>query len=312
MTQKNDLNPEISPVSPETASSPEKNTRSERARGANSAAVDPGHLPRRKRRVLLPVLAVLLLAGVGRAAWPVIDLSAVAQLVEAVRLAQDQLTEVTTAKQALLGQVANYTGVWDDLTGDAYELGEQASGVVKTAKSLADIDAHLLTRRNAETNAWPSNADVRSAYAGSPASVVTQVLRAHQAATNSWNDQRAAWYDAQILLAATGEFLEAVETTASNQNSETDAGLSAQLDRHIAVSSSARDIAAHQLSIAAAGENRAAQLEHLEAIHRARQQQKALAVRAEINSSIQTLQSGFDSTAFDDSLYAPVLPSYGP
>ena len=312
MTHDKHLNDPVSPIAPDPASSAEKNTRSEARRGVNSPALDPQGLPKRKRRLLLPVLAVLMLAGVGQAAWPVIDLSAVAQLVEAVRLAQDQLTEMTTAKEALLGQVAQYTGIWNDLTGDAYEIGEQASGVVSTAKSLADIDAHLLIRRNAETNAWPSNADVRTAYAGSPASVVTQVLRAHQAATTSWNDQRAAWYDAQILLAATGEFLEAVETTASNQNSETDAGLSAQLDRHIAVSSAARDIAAHQLQIAAASESRDAQLEHLEAIHRASQQQKALAVRTEINSSIQTLQSGFDSTAFDDSLYAPVLPSYGP
>lgn len=312
MTTKNDLIPEISPISPETVSVPEKNTLSEPAGGANSASVDPEALPRRKRRGLLPVLGVLMLVGVGRAAWPVIDVSAVAQLVEAVRLATDSLDQVTSAKQALLGQIANYTGIWDDLTGDAYDLGEQASGVVSTAKSLADIDAHLLSRRNAETNAWPSNADVRTAYSGSPASVITQVLRAHQAGTDNWNAERAAWYDAQILLGATGEFLEDVETTASNQNAETDAGLSAQLDRHIAVSSAARDIAAHQLQLAAAGENRAAQLEHLEALHRARQLEQWLAVRAEINSSIDTVQSSFDSSAFDDSLYEPVMPSYGP
>lgn len=312
MTHENHHIAPVSPISPGSAPDPVKNTHSERAGGANSASVDPGHLPSRKRRVLLLAVAVLVLVGVGRAAWPVLDVSAVAQLVEAVRLAQDQLNEVVTAKQALLGEVAQYTGVWGDLTGAAYEMGEQAGGVVSTARSLADINAHLLTRRNAETNAWPSDADVRSAHSGSPASVVTQVLRAHQAGTNTWNAERGAWYDAQILLAATGEFLEAVETTASNQNSETDAGLSAQLDRHIAVSSAARDIAAHQLQVAAAGENRAAQLEHLEALHRARQVEQALEIRAEINAAVDTLQSGFDSTAFDNSLYDPVLPSYSP
>ena len=305
-------NTPVSPLPPDSASEPGKNTPSEARRGVNFSPLDPQHPPRRKRRFWLPLLAVFVLVSVGRAAWPVIDVSAVAQLVEAVRLAQDQLDEVITAKQALLGEVANFTGIWDDLTGDAYELGEQATGTIRTARSLADIDTALLTRRNAENNAWPTDADVRTAYAGSPASVITQVLRAHQAGSRQWNDQRAAWRDSQILLAATGEFLEAVETTASNQNSETDAGLSAQLDRHIAVSSSARDIAARQLEIAAAGEHRAAQLEHLEALYRARQLEQALEVRAEINTSIDTLQANFDDNAFDDSLYAPVLPSYGP
>ena len=307
-----DPNARISPISLESAPEPAKNTRSEARRGVNSHPLDPEHPPRRKRRFWLPLLAVFVLVSVGRAAWPVIDVSAVQQLIETVRLAQDQLDRVTTTRDALLGQVANFTGVWDDLTGAAYELGEQATGTVSTVRSLADIDTHLVTRRNAENNAWPTDADVRSAYAGSPAAVITQVLRAHQAGSRQWNDQRAAWRDSQILLAATGEFLEAVETTASNQNAETDAGLSAQLDRHIAVSSAARDIAARQLEIAAAGEHRAAQLEHLEALYRARQIEQALEVRTEINTSIDTLQAGFDDDAFDDSLYAPVLPSYTP
>ncbi len=310
------MNPEHQPHSPDSSSirtEPEKNTLSGAAEATISDPLDPQHPPRSSRRRLgLLVVGALVLAGIGQGAWPVIDISAIAQLTQAVKLATDSLDQVTSAKQALLGQVAVLTGTWSDLTGDAYELGEQATGVVKTAKSLADIDTHLLARRNAETNAWPSNADVRTAYAGSPASVITQVLRAHQAGTSSWNAERAAWYDAQILLASTGEFLEAVETTASDQNSETTQGLGAQLDRQIAVSSAARDIAAHQLSIAAAGENRAAQLEHLEALHRARQLEQWLDVRAEINSSIDTVQASFDATGFDNSLYAPVLPSYGP
>ncbi len=310
MTHQNHTNEPVSPISAETASSSEKNTRSERAGGANSAAVDPGHLPRRKRRVLLPVLAVLMIVGVGRAAWPVIDISAIAQLVEAVNTAKSQLTEMTTAKQALLGQVAQYTGVWDDLTGDAYELGEQASGVVSTARSLTDIRADLVTRRNAETNAWPTLSDVQTAYAGADPGVVTQVLLAHQARSRQWNNQRAAWYDSQIMLASTGEFLEAVESTASTQNSTTDAGLSAQLDRHIAVASSARDIAARQLEVSATSEYRAAQLDHQQALDQARRQQQELRIRGEIQTSIQNHQASFDEAAFDSSLFTPVLPSY--
>ena len=176
-----------------------------------------------------------MIAGLGNAQWPVIDISAVAQLVETVRLVQDQLTEMTTAKEALLGQVANYTGIWDDLTGDAYSLGEQTGAIVNTARSLTDIDTELLNRRNREQLAWPTLSDVQRAHAGADPAVITSVLTAHQARSQKWNDQRAAWYDMQIMLASTGQFLEEVETTASTQNSTTDPGLSAQLDRQIAV-----------------------------------------------------------------------------
>ena len=308
-TQKN-RNAPGSPISPESTPDPDKNTRSQARRGVFSDSVDPDHPPRRRSRAGLLVVAALMIAGLGNAQWPVIDISAVAQLVEAVRLAQDQLDEVITSKQALLGQVANFTGIWDDLTGLPYELGEQVGGVVSTAKSLTDIRTDLVNRRNAEQLAWPSSSDVQSAYAGSDAGVVQQVLRAHQAGSQQWNEERAAWYDSQIMLAATGQFLEDIESTASTQNSTTDAGLSAQLDRQIAVSSSARDIAAKQLEMAAAAEHRGAQLEHIEALHRARQQQQALRIRAEINADIQNQQANFDDAAFDNSLYTPVLPSY--
>ena len=300
----------VSPVSSGSGPDPEKNTRSEARRGVFSDPVDPGHPSGRKSRRWLLALAALVLVSLGRAAWPVIDVSAVAQLVETVRLVTDQLDQVTTAKEALLGQVATYTGTWDDLTGDAYEIGEQVSGTVNTTKSLTDIDAELLRRRNAEQQAWPSSSDVQAAYAGSDAGVVTQVLRVHQAGSQKWNTERAAWYDSQIMLASTGEFLEEIEATASTQNSTTDAGLSAQLDRQIAVSSSARDIAAKQLGMAATDKHLAVQLEHQRAMDRARRQRQALRVRAEINADIRDQQANFDADAFDSSLYTPVLPSY--
>ena len=312
MTQPTENNPNhpVSPVAAESRPDREEITRSEARGGVFSDPVDPDHPPRRKSRGWLLAAAAFLIVGIGRAAWPVIDISAVAQLVETVRLATDSLAEMTTAKEALLGQVAQYTGIWDDLTGEAYELGETATGVVTTAKSLANVDADLLTRRNAEQLAWPSAADVQTAYAGSDAGVVQQVLRAHQARSQQWNDQRAAWYDSQIMLAATGQFLEDIEATASTQNSTTDPGLSAQLDRHIAVSSSARDIAARQLEITAAAEKRAIELEHLESLERARRQQQALRIRAEINNTIDNQQASFDDNAFDNNLYTPVLTSY--
>ena len=253
-----------------------------------------------------------MIVGLGNAQWPVIDISAVAQLVETVRLVEDQLSEVTTAKEALLGQVANYTGIWDDLTGEAYELGERVSGTINTAKSLTDIDAELLNRRNAEQLAWPTPGDVQSAYAGADPAVITNVLTAHQARSQQWNDQRAAWYDLQIMLASTGQFLEEIESTASTQNSTTDAGLSAQLDRQIAVASSSRDIAARQLEIAASSEHRAAQLDHMRALDQAWRQRQELDIRAKIRDDIAQQQAAFDANAFDSGLYAPVLPSYGP
>ena len=274
--------------------------------------MDPQHPPRRRSRTWLLVVAALLVAGLGNAQWPVIDISAVAQLVETVRLVQDQLDEVTTAKEALLGQVANFTGIWDDLTGDPYDIGEQTGGVINTAKSLTDIDTDLLNRRNAEQLAWPSLGDVQTAYGGADPAVITNVLTAHQARSQQWNDQRAAWYDMQIMLASTGQFLEAVESTASTQNSTTDAGLSAQLDRQIAVASSSRDIAAKQLGIAAAAEHRAAQLDHLRALDQAWRQRQELNIRADIRDDIAQQQAAFDANAFDSGLYTPVLPSYGP
>ena len=312
MTHHTNQNAALSPIPPRGGPDHDKTTRSEAVGGVFSNPVGPQHPPRRRSRTWLLVVAALMIAGLGNAQWPVIDISAVAQLVETVRLVQDQLDEVTTAKEALLGQVANFTGIWDDLTGDSYDIGEQTGALVNTAKSLTDIQTDLVNRRNTEQLAWPSLGDVQTAYAGADPAVITNVLTAHQARSQQWNDQRAAWYDMQIMLASTGQFLESVESTASTQNSTTDAGLSAQLDRQIAVASSSRDIAAKQLGIAAAAEHRAAQLDHLRALDQAWRQRQELNIRADIRDDIDQQQAAFDANAFDSGLYTPVLPSYGP
>ena len=310
MTHQNQQNTRISPVSPDSGPGSEKNTRSEARRDVFSASVDPQHPPRPKRRTWLLVLAAFVIVGVGRAAWPVIDISSVAQLVQVVQTANDTLQRVTTTRDALLGQVANFTGVWTNLTGDAYELGEQVGGVVSTARSLTDVRTGLVNRRNSEQLAWPTLSDVQLAYAGADPAVITKALTAHQSQSQKWNNERAAWHDLQIILASTGEFLDDVETTASTQNSTTDAGLSAQLDRQIAVASSARDIAASQLQMAAADKHLEVQIENQKAIERAWRQQQELRIRGEIQTSIQNHQAGFDASGFDSSLFTPVLPSY--
>ena len=286
------------------------NTRSEAADGVSTNSVDPPQHPRKgRRRLSVSVAAVLLLAGIGQAAWPVIDFSAVAQLIEQVRIASDSLDEMTTAKRALLGEVAALTGVWDDLTGDAYGLSEKASSLV-TNYSLTGIEDGLEDRMDAERNAWPSAADVEHAYAGQDAAVIEKVLGAYQSTTLQLNAERNAWYDAQIVIAQTGKFLESVETTAGTQNSTTDQGLSAQLDRHIAVSSTSRDIAAGQLEMAVSAEHRAARLDHLQAVERANRKRRALMIRTEIQDVLDDQESNFDSAAFDTGLYTPVLPTY--
>ena len=239
---------------------PAKKPRSEAAEAANANAPDPRHPPRRRRRLSLLIVMALLLVGAGQAAFPVIDASAVAQLIETVQLAGDTLSEMTTAKEALLGQVAGLTGVWNDLTGETYQLGEKASSLV-TDHSLTAIEAGLTARTDAERLAWPTQGDVRDAYAGEDAAVIQQVLDAHQAETARHTAQRNAWHDAQIVIAEAGQFLEAIETTAGNQNNETTQGMSAQLDRQIAVSSASRDIAARQLELAVSAEHRAARLD---------------------------------------------------
>lgn len=306
--QKNSLNQEISTISPKTASSPGKNPRSGAAEATFSDPPDPQHPPRRRRRLGLLVVGALLLAGIGRAAWPVIDVSAVAQLVESVRLATDSLDQVTSAKQALLGQVAVLTGVWNDLTGEAYELGENASSLA-TEFSLTQIEAQLNARKTSEGNAWPTASDVQAAYAGEDATVIQQVLDAHRQATAIRDAERNAWYDSQIVIAEAGEFLSAVETTASNQNIETTQGLGAQLDRQIAVASSIRDLSARQLEILLSAEHRAARLDHQRSLALSQLRKQGLAIRTEIQDSITDYEAGFDSTAFDDSLYTPVLPT---
>ena len=131
----------------------------------SSSPVDPQHPRRTKRRALLLAAAALVVVSLGRAAWPVIDVSAVAQLVETVRLVQDQLTEMTTAKEALLGQVAVLTGAWDDLTGDPFDL----NSVLDDPAISGSTDL-------------PSASDVSDAYDGVDSAVITQVLAAHQAA----------------------------------------------------------------------------------------------------------------------------------
>ena len=293
MTKKNQQNHPVSPVSADSASVGEKNTRSEARGGVFSGPVDPQHPPRPKRRRWPLVLAALVIVSLGQAAWPVIDVSAVAQLVETVRLVQEQLDEVTTARQALLGEIAALTGSWEDLTGDPFDLND----------TLEDTDL------DGSTDA-PSANDVSDAYDDAYDDVVNQVLAAHQAATTNWDAQRAAWTDTLTVIEDASDFLEAVETTAGNQNSETTQGLAAQLDRQIAVSSSARDIAAQQLQLALSEEYRAARLERLEAVQQARRQQQALDVRVDINDSIDDLQADFDAGDFDDTLYSPVLPRY--
>ena len=295
--------------SPTSGRTPDKKPRSEATGATNNIAPDPQHPRRKPRRIGLLIVMALLLMGVGQANWPVIDISAVAQLVETVRVVKDQLDQVTTAKEALLGQVANFTGIWTDLTGDAYQLGERASSLT-TGFSLTQIEAGLNTRRTNEQNAWPTAIDVQNAYAGEDATVIQQVLDAHQTATAKRDAERNAWYDSQIVIAEAGEFLEAIEATASTQNSETTQGLGAQLDRQIAVASSTRDIAARQLELAVSAEHRAARLDHQRSLAQAQQKSRALQLRTEMQDAIADHQADFDAAAFDQSLYTPVLPSY--
>ena len=292
---------------------PEKKPRSEAVEAANAAAPDPQH-PSRRHGLRFLVLAALLLIGmllmgIAQAAWPVIDISAIQQLIQTVQLAQDQLDRVTTARDALLGQVANFTGIWTDLTGDAYELGENASSLT-TQFSLTQIEAGLNTRRTNEQAAWPTALDVQDAYAGEDPALIQQVLEEHQVATANRESARNAWYDSQIVIAEAGEFLSAIEATASTQNSETTQGLGAQLDRQIAVSSSTRDLTARQLELMLSAEHRAARLDHLRAIQQGQQKRRSLQLRTEMQDAIADHQADFDAAAFDQSLYTPVLPSY--
>ena len=295
--------------SPTSGRTPDKKPRSEAAGATNNIAPDPQHPRRKPRRIGLLVVMALLLMGVGQANWPVIDISAVAQLVETVRVVKDQLDQVTTAKEALLGQVANFTGIWTNLTGEAYQLGERASSLT-TEFSLTQIEAGLNTRRTNEQNAWPTAIDVQDAYAGEDATVIQQVLDAHQTATAKREAERNAWYDSQIVIAEAGEFLSAIEATSSTQNSETTQGLGAQLDRQIAVASSTRDLTARQLELAVSAEHRAARLDHLRSLQQAQQKRRALQLRTEMQDAIADHQADFDAGAFDQSLYTPVLPSY--
>ncbi len=285
------------------------NTRSEAANGLSTESVDPRRPPRRRHTLRLLAAAMLLLMGIGQAAWPVIDFSAVAQLIEQVRIASDSLDEMTTAKRALLGEVAALTGVWDDLTGDAYQLAETTSTLVMN-HSLTGIEADLELRRDREQLAWPTSSHIQDAYIGQHADVIQQVLAAHQTATQTRNAERSAWHDAQIVIAQAGRFLAQIEATSGTQNSETTQGLSAQLDRHIAVSSASRDIAARQLEMLVSADHRQARLDHLQAVERANRQRKALALRAEIQDVLDQQQTDFDAAGFDQRLYTPVLPSY--
>ena len=293
---------------------PETKPRSEAAGAANNIAPDPQHPRRRSHGLNLIIVAALVLIGmlfmgIAQANWPVIDISAVTQLIETVRLATDTLSEMTTAKEALLGQVANFTGIWGDLTGEAYRLGERASSLT-TEFSLTQIEAGLNTRRTNELNAWPTAIDVQDAYAGEDATVIQQVLDAHQQATANRDAERNAWYDSQIVIAEAGEFLSAIESTASTQNSETTQGLGAQLDRQIAVASSTRDLTARQLELAVSAEHRAARLDHQRSLAQAQQKRRALQLRTEMQDAIADHQADFDAAAFDQNLYTPVLPSY--
>ena len=297
----------------ENRADPETKPRSEAAGAANVNAPDPQHPPRRSHGLNLIIVAALVLIGmlfmgIAQANWPVIDISAVTQLIETVRLATDSLDQVTSAKQALLGEIAVYTGIWDDLTGDAYQLGENASSLT-TEFSLTQIEAGLTNRRTNEQNAWPTATDVQDAYAGEDSTVIQQVLDAHQTATTKREAERNAWYDSQIVIAEAGEFLSAIEATSSTQNSETTQGLGAQLDRQIAVASSTRDLTARQLELSLSDKHRAVRLDHQRSIVQAQLRQQGLAIRTETQDTVADYQADFDDDAFDQVLYTPVIPS---
>lgn len=305
------MNPENQAHSPHPVGirpDPGKKSRSEAAGAANPNTPDPQHPPRKRRRPSLLIVMALLLIGVGQAAWPVIDISAVAQLVETVRLATDTLAEMTTAKDALLGQVAVLTGTWDDLTGEAYELGENASSLV-TDYSLTGIDTRLADLQTDEENSWPTNADIEDAYSGADSSVVDQVLEEHQAALANREAARSPWYNSHIVIAEAGNFLSRIETTASTQNSETTQGLGAQLDRQIAVSSSLRDIAAKQLEVSLTTQQREFLLNRQRALIDGQLRQHALRMRAETQDTLADYGADFDAEAFDESLYRSVITS---
>ena len=288
---------------------PENMSRSEAVEATNSNAPDPQHHPRRHRSLGLLIVMALLLMGVGQAAFPVIDISSIAQLIEQVQIANDTLDQMTTARDALLGQVANFTGIWTDLTGEAYRLGERASSLT-TDFSLTQLDSRLSSMRDADNLNWPTQSDVQDAYAGEDNAVIQQVLATHQLETNRRDETLNAHYDSMIAIAAAGRFLEDIESTSSTQNSETTQGLGAQLDRHIAVSSATRDIAAKQLELTTAAQHRAARLERLESDQQSEQKRRALLLRIEMQDAIADHEANFDAAAFDRSLYTPVLPSY--
>ena len=311
------MNPTQQPRSAETPhfqSDSDKKAHSEAAGATISNAPDPQHPPRRKRHGLsmLIVAALLLIGmlfmGIGQAAWPVIDISAVAQLIETVRIAGDSLTEMTTAKEALLGQVANFTGIWSDLTGEAYQLGHNASSLA-TEFNLTEIEQRVIDQNAAEDTAWPTAADVQNAYAGEDQAVIDRVLDAHQAQTQRRNALRNAWRDSQVVIAEAGNFLATVESTASTQNGEVTQGLGAQLDRQIAVSSSLRDIAAKQLEVALSAEDRADKLRIQRSLVQGQIQQQGLALRTELQDAIADYETDFDAVTFDRNLYTPVLPT---
>ena len=142
------------------------------------------------------------------------------------------------------------------------------------------------------------------------ATVIQQVLDAHQAATAIRQAERNASYDLQIVIAEAGEFLSAVETTSSNQNSETTQGLSAQLDRQIAVASSTRDLAARQLEVSLKAQQRDFILDSQRSISQANQRRRALQLRTEMQDAIADHQADFNAADFDRNLYTPVLPTY--
>ena len=289
-----------------------KNSPSETAQATISDAPDPQHPPRRKRHGLsmLIVAALLLIGmlfmGIGQAAWPVIDISAVAQLIETVRLATDSLDQVTSAKEALLGQAAILTGVWSDLTGDAYQLAENASSLT-TDLSLTGIEASLATIKSNNTNAWPTATEIQNAYAGEDSTVIQQVLDAHQLSSQNRDSMLNAWYDSQIVIAETGEFLSSVETTAGNQNTEVTQGLGAQLDRQIAVASTTRDLAARQLELSLIEQHRETRINDLKTVLQGQLREQGINMKQEMNDSISDYSSTFDAQAFDNTLYTPAI-----
>lgn len=284
----------------------------------------PGRGPRRVRLWLAAPALAAVGALAARAAFPVIDVGSIAQLVSLLGVAQDQLDKAQEAYNAAVGATHTLTQPVAELLGDKFALVRDAAKVTGAMPTFAPngpevrrrVDELLNAsapdwipaRRRREADALPTEAEVRATYPAAErdaAAAEFAEFRRLQAL------RQVPVYAAEATILAAAQRLDDAADALSEQADNREQGPGAYAERTIAGIGAAARIQAAQLELmiheAHAGAAEASA--RTAALHRA--EAERIELRAGLQTQLAAALAAFDAGALDRAMSAPVLPAYG-